>query len=53
MKIRYLKEKAQRQLNLQYEEIQIHFFICILVFIFNFKMLFRHNYKTKEQNYSI
>ena len=29
MKIRYMKDKAQRQLNLKYEEIPIYFYMYI------------------------
>ena len=43
MKIRYIKDKAERQSNLKYEEISMHFFICILAFILNFKILFWYN----------
>ena len=44
MKIRYMKDKAKRQLDLEYEDISIHFFMCILAFLLNFKIWFWHRY---------
>ena len=32
MKIRYMKDKAKRQLNLKYEENSIHFYIYIKIY---------------------
>ena len=32
MKIRYMKDKALRKLNLKYEEISIHFYMYISIY---------------------
>ena len=52
MKIRYMKDKAWRQLNLKYEETSIHSYMYISINA-NFKILFWHKYETNEQNYRI
>ena len=37
-----MKDKAEWQIKLKYEEISINFYKCILAIMPNFKMLFWH-----------
>ena len=52
MKIRYMKDKVKRHLNLKYEEISIHFFICtrILALMQNFEIHFWDKHLTTNKS---